>query len=282
MITPQPHLRFPAKESRKFNSTVFQVAVVGMLVVVALLTTSTPSRNEPVDTTATDLSKELSMPATHAATTDLAGGGFCWRKVSRYGRGIGRTKRKCASMYGSSNCERRRLLWYQKCKAGYSAPTCCICRTPRAPVPSGWVKCGMGAAVDKATCRSVIKAQIGSVFESIIKVAGMIASAGSSAVLSESSAALVSKASDDAESVIGAFKDPTLALLKAGGQDTADLTKSYEAAKTANDQAQALVNLETATNRAQKARTVLDQVSNFDPTGFTQVAAAYTYPRCSQ
>lgn len=250
---------------------------------------SATSSNKHSTATAADSNKELQTPATndhahHTSTSNLqaagAGGGFCWRRVSRYGRGIGRTKSGCASRYGSSNCERRRVLWYQKCKKGYSANTCCICSTPRAPVPSGWVKCGMGAATDKLTCRKTIRQQVGSVFESIIKVAGMIASAGSSAAIDETTAALVSKASDDAQAAVSAFKDPTLALLKAGGEDTEDLTESYKAAKTANGQAQALVNLETATNKAQKAREVLNQVSDYDPTGFTKVASAFTYPQC--
>jgi hypothetical protein len=35
---------------------------------------------------------------------------------------------RCEAVHGSGNCEKSGLMYYPKCKAGYSAFGCCICR----------------------------------------------------------------------------------------------------------------------------------------------------------
>jgi len=146
------------------------------------------------DTTTTT----LVTPATELAAD------FCWRKIKRYGRGVGVVrsgawgprrrrgprgsktpgdtfgKRGCQGYYGIGMCERYGGLYYQKCRPGFKARTCCICSTTRAPVPRGWVRCGIGAATDRKTCGKRIRAQVFSVFSAIASTASLIISAGSS------------------------------------------------------------------------------------------------------
>lgn len=66
---------------------------------------------------------------------------FC--RLPEYGRGLGYPWllgdtllsysgmiRRCEADHGKDNCELNGLLYYPKCKPGYSAFGCCICRPP--------------------------------------------------------------------------------------------------------------------------------------------------------
>jgi hypothetical protein len=148
------------------------------------------------------------------------GGGYPWQFGDPW-NDSGQYAR-CQQAYGAGNCEKYGLIVYPKCKAGYYAFGCCICRpnpfkcsdygfaassqvdlscaktiiigdpkpmgcaaglqqqgglcyTPCnagytgvgpvcwAPIPNGWVDCGMGAASTSTVCASVIISQVTSV-----------------------------------------------------------------------------------------------------------------------
>lgn len=208
-----------------------------------------------------------------APTQALSAVTFCWRKRQSYGRGRGRLKRSCEAKYGAGKCEGRTALWYQKCRSEYSPFGCCICRKKAEPVPAGWVKCGLGAANNQATCKQRIRNQVVSVFESIAQVAGLIASAGTSAAADEAA-----NAAERAGEVLDAFSDPASGLASIAGGDTKE---AYDLAQKAKDYAKSLQDAAQAGNKAQAARAALDAASVFDPTGLAKVASAFTYPRCS-
>lgn len=179
----------------------------------------------------------------------------------------------CERTYGSGNCERSPILWYQKCRPGYTPFGCCLCRQ-KPPIPPGWVKCGLGAANDRSTCVSRIKAQIGSVFAAIAKVAGLIASAGTSAAADEA-ADVASQAGD----LFEAFNDPASAI--ASASDDEDVKNAYELASKAKEYGESINEAVQAGNKAQAARAAMDAAAIVDPTGLVHVAAEFTYPKCS-
>ena len=63
-----------------------------------------------------------------------------------YGRGAGYVlwKRSACERDHAQGCEKHGLMWYPKCKSGYGAVACCICREARCPA---------GYKDDGATCR---------------------------------------------------------------------------------------------------------------------------------
>jgi hypothetical protein len=59
--------------------------------------------------------------------------------LKNYGRGAGYSawpgasmQSRCEADYGVGNCEKHMLIWYPKCKEGYYASGCCICK-PKKP-----------------------------------------------------------------------------------------------------------------------------------------------------
>jgi hypothetical protein len=58
------------------------------------------------------------------------GGGYPWK----FGDGFNDNgmSGRCQSDNGKGNCEKNGLMYYPKCRSGYSAFGCCICR-PSAP-----------------------------------------------------------------------------------------------------------------------------------------------------
>jgi len=201
------------------------------------------------------------------------GDDFCWRNSRDYGRGVGHTKRHCENKYGSGNCEKSLLLWYPKCRPGFTPVACCICKPETAMVPEGWVKCGLGAATDRSACASHIKKQVLSVFESIAKIAGLVASAGTSAA-AEDAGQMASKATE----VLDTFSDPTSALV---ADSSEDVKETYEMAKKAKEYGDALHEAVQANSPTEAARAAENAAAIVDPTGLTSVASAYTYPKCS-
>ena len=242
-----------------FVRSVIAVSTASLLVVAAVVLLS----NSGGSSTSSEI----------APTEELEAVTFCWRKAHSYGRGRGRTERRCEKTYGSGNCEKALLLWYQKCRSGYSPFGCCLCRK-KPPVPPGWVNCGLGAAVDRSTCSTRIKDQVLSVFKAIAKIGGLIASGGTSAAAAEAT-----EAANSATEAFEAFSDPTSVLADASDdEDVKTVQKMAEKAKAYGD---ALNDAVQSSNTAQAKRAIEEAAGVVDPTGLADVAAAFTYPDCS-
>ena len=169
-------------------------------------------------------------------------------------------------------------LCYKKCRPGFNGvgPVCWA----QPPVAS-WVKCGMGAAKDKKTCRSAITDQIMSVGEVALNVATL----GTSAAATE-----------------------TANVAENAGR-LAELRKEYQRMKDLWEEAKQIKEVKTAVNAAEKTKEVGEFASNVygaeqeaegavtaedmarvaamiaaivDPTGVSGIAASYTYPKCSK
>ena len=89
----------------------------------------------------------------------MADQGLYCRK-SEYGRGAGYAwqpdkpsmQERCEEDYGIDKCEKYGLIWYPKCKEGYTAFGCCLCR-PEQP------KCAdlnLGNQVDLSSQKKLI------------------------------------------------------------------------------------------------------------------------------
>lgn len=78
------------------------------------------------------------------------GGGYAWQ----FGDPLNDSGmyRRCEADNGAGNCEKNGLIVYPKCKPGYSAFGCCICR-PNAP---NCAALGLGGQVDLSCAKKVI------------------------------------------------------------------------------------------------------------------------------
>jgi hypothetical protein len=63
----------------------------------------------------------------------------------------GMTKR-CEEDNGKGNCEKNGLIYYPKCKAGYSAFGCCICR----PAVPDCVAFGYNKGIDLSCAKKIV------------------------------------------------------------------------------------------------------------------------------
>lgn len=87
---------------------------------------------------------------------------FC--RAAEYGRGVGfpwefgdalndnGMIKRCERAHGRGNCEKNGLIYYPKCKAGYSAVGCCLCR-PNVP---NCAALGMNPGIDLSCAKRVI------------------------------------------------------------------------------------------------------------------------------
>jgi len=87
---------------------------------------------------------------------------FC--RAEEYGRGAGfpwafgdalnddGMIKRCEQEHGRGNCEKDGLVYYPKCKAGYSAFGCCMCR----PNPPDCAALGMNPGVDLSCAKRVV------------------------------------------------------------------------------------------------------------------------------
>ena len=166
-------------------------------------------------------------------------------------------------------------LCYNKCRSGFIGvgPVCWA-----QPALASWVKCGMGAAKDKKTCRGAITDQITSVGEVALNVVTLGSSAG---------ATEAANAAEDAGRL-------------------AELRKEYQRMKDLWEEAKQIKEVKTAVNAAEKTKEVGEFASDVygaaqeaqgavtpedmarvaamikaivDPTGVSGIIASYTYPK---
>ena len=180
-----------------------------------------------------------------------------------YDRGIGLAPSVC-----EANKENDTGLCYPRCNPGFSGvgPVCW------GQCPAGWVQCGMGCAASASACGLATASMVKSVGLAVAQSAALIASLGTSAAATTST-----KAPKAAESLSKLQK----------------LKDLYQANKAAIDIARTTVSnavdINAAINRAENAVTdeeiaaaVLIVAGLFDPTGWAEVAASYTYPTCEK
>lgn len=87
---------------------------------------------------------------------------FC--RMAEYGRGAGypwkigdpalnydHARARCEQDHGAGNCEQDGLIWYPRCRPGYTAVGCCICR-PAAP---NCAALGLNAGIDLSCAKRV-------------------------------------------------------------------------------------------------------------------------------
>jgi hypothetical protein len=259
---------------------------------------------------------------------------FC--RAAEYGRGAGYAiwnEAKC-NRENKQGCEKNGALWYPKCKPGYEAFGCCICRPKRpncaalglkpgidlscaknviignpqtgscpgqqkdaglcypicrtgfagvGPVcwgqpPPNWSECGMGAAKDSKTCASVIFGQIFAVGN----LAFNIASLGSTTSLTAGMSA-PEKASRLAKlkQQFSAMKVQFDLLVK----NNKNVKRALTAFEIANKGKQGYVAMSTAKNvitEEDMVRLAAQITAILDPTGISDVVAAFTYPKCTK
>jgi len=173
----------------------------------------------------------------------------------------------------SSSQERKAGLCYNKCKSGYKGvgPVCW------ANIPDGMKGCGMGAAKDKKTCRTVVKDQVVGPLTVLVTVASLGTSTGATAAAKSSKLADALETAKKAEELMS--KGRAGKALKFG-QDAYDVGKAgYTLGKEITENVKegnkdAVAALETA-------KAAMDMAALLDPTGIAATMAAYTYPKCS-
>ena len=267
---------------------------------------------------------------------------FC--RLAEYGRGAGYPwkfgdgfndkgmYRRCErDNGGGGSCEKSGLIVYPKCKAGFNAFGCCICRPPVpncvglgynrgidlscakkliigdpksmdcpagqiydaglcykgcnngysgvGPVcwangPNGWVDCGMGAAKTSKVCAETVFDQVSSVGNLALNVAtfgaGKAASYAKNSAEAKKLQELYEKMKKFAENSEQVQKLISTAQGKfpanEAGKSTAELLKANSNDLTPEDM----------------VRVSAQIAALADPTGASDVVAAYTYPKCSK
>ena len=185
-----------------------------------------------------------------------------------------------------ANCpqakEKNAGLCYKPCKKGFYGfgPVCW------ANTPSGWVKCGMGSAVNSKACASVIIDQVTSVGTIALNIAtlgssGAVTSAAKGATrlakLRQQFSSLKStfKASEQIGKLVKKSKNIVKGVEKAGN--------FYNKAQTVIGVTQELDSSDPGKmTEADIVRLTAEIASIADPTGIASTVAAYSHPKCSQ
>lgn len=168
-------------------------------------------------------------------------------------------------------------LCYQPCKAGFTG-VAFVCWGD-APTVNGaeWVLCGMGAAVDDATCASIVIDQIMGPLEMVAFFATLGASSGATtaAKVGAKTAAKGAKAISDVGDTVSAIKKTAKSLEDAIG--TADTVIS-----TTESVISGVADLVECETEADCIRLSAEVASLFDPTGISSTVAAYSHDICTR
>jgi hypothetical protein len=175
---------------------------------------------------------------------------------------------------GCGGQEKDAGLCYKKCPANFKGvgPVCW------AQIPKGWVNCGMGTAKDSATCAQIVFGQVYSVGNLAFNIAtfGGSGAAGKAASSADDASKLaklkkkfaeLSEAFEKAKEGSEALQNAEMAFI-AGNKGF----KAYTAYKTG----------ETVVTEEDLIRMSAQIAAIADPSGVADVAAAYTYPKCSK
>lgn len=152
-------------------------------------------------------------------------------------------------------------LCYPVCTEGYTGvgPVCW------AGAPEGWVECGMGAAVDTASCVAVTTNQVITTINLALTIASYGAQLNGNVGLAE-----IEQIQELFSQLVGLLQQiseiPELAEYFGNFEEDTDLTLED------------FLNAETPEEQVRIAATFL---SAYDPTGIAATVAAYTYPICS-
>lgn len=185
----------------------------------------------------------------------------------------------------NSGMERQAGLCYKRCRSGYHGvgPVCW------ASTPPGWVGCGMGAAIDSASCRDAVIDQVSSVGTLALNIATLGSSSGATkAATGAKSAAKLAKlrkqlasikksftASKNMKKLVNKAKKIKRGVEKAHGY----YEKAREVVAVADQVAHANPSKMTA---ADIIRLTAEIAAIADPTGIASTVAAYSHPKCSQ
>ena len=168
-------------------------------------------------------------------------------------------------------------LCYEPCKAGFTG-VAFVCWGD-APTVNGaeWTLCGMGAAVDDATCASIVIDQIMGPLEMVAFFATLGASSGATtaAKVGAKTASKGAKAISDAGDTISAIKNTAKKLEDA--IDTADTAISTTEAVVSG-----VTDLVECETEADCIRLAAEVASIFDPTGISSTIAAYSHDICTR
>ncbi|RHY18945.1 hypothetical protein DYB32_010307 [Aphanomyces invadans] len=261
---------------------------------------------------------------------------FC--RMKEYGRGAGYPWkfgdglndngmfRRCEGDHGAGKCEKSGAVVYPKCRDGYTAFGCCICR-PNPPncneyglagrfdlscakkviigdpelgtcasdeernaglcykvcktgfsgvgpvcwgrPPSGWVRCGMGAATTSTQCAEIIRDQIMSVGEMVLNICTAFSSSSAKALKAPADSGNLAKLKNGWNSI-------------KSKPEVQDAIKAYDNANRFKTGYQAIQDLEDARTTEDYVRFAATIASILDPTGVSGVIAAYTYSTCDK
>ena len=174
------------------------------------------------------------------------------------------------------NKEKNVGLCYPACREGYHGVGPVCWGSP----PSGWVNCGMGAAIDKKTCAKIIVNQISSVGSIALNIATLgSAGAATTAVKTASSAGKLSKIKQMVNTLKTAYDKgkKVIDTAKKVGKVASKAKKTFEKLKQVVDTAK-----DNTATAEDIARNAAELASVLDPTGIAGAVAAYTYPKCSK
>jgi hypothetical protein len=174
-----------------------------------------------------------------------------------YDRGIGLAPSVCDGGKVNSGG-----LCYSSCKPNFSGvgPVCW------GTCPKGWTDCGAGCAPSASGCGKVILSQVAAVGMSVVKIGGLIVTAGGSA---------------------GATNDPAQAELARTAlqqlKDTYEANKLLiQASQQAGAAGAAYTNLLQAVTPEQIVKATMELINAFEPTGLSGAAASFTYSTCDK
>ncbi|RHY28104.1 hypothetical protein DYB32_006254 [Aphanomyces invadans] len=165
----------------------------------------------------------------------------------------------------ASGEERDAGLCYKQCKTGFSGvgPVCW------GPPPSGWVRCGMGAATTSTQCAEIMVDQIMSVGEMVLNVCTAFSSSSAKALQAPVDSEILAKLKNGWKSI-------------KSKPEVKNAIKAYENADRVKTGYEAIEDLEEARTAEDYVRFAATIASILDPTGMAGVIAAYTYSTCDK
>ncbi|EEH59265.1 uncharacterized protein MICPUCDRAFT_55120 [Micromonas pusilla CCMP1545] len=162
-------------------------------------------------------------------------------------------------------------LCYKKCRDGFDGvgPVCW------GEPPTGWVNCGMGAAVDKATCGSAIADMVLGPLEIIAFAASFGTSTAATAPAKAAAKAAKGAAKELAE-------QGTESLVKQVKKQVVETTGESMATGGGAQLVSSIGGLQKSPSTVDTLRKAMEIAALVDPTGVSSTVAAYAHDKCDK
>ena len=198
-------------------------------------------------------------------------GPVCRKKIILMSTGLGSGAGRPLSPKCDAHMENDAGLCYKKCRDGFDGvgPVCW------GEPPTGWVNCGMGAAVDKATCGSAIADMVLGPLEIIAFAASFGTSTAATAPAKAAAKAAKGAAKELAE-------QGTESLVKQVKKQVVETTGESMATGGGAQLVSSIGGLQKSPSTVDTLRKAMEIAALVDPTGVSSTVAAYAHDKCDK